>query len=71
MKDSFYHSLEEFVTRVPKGDQLVLMGDLNARVGRDEKSWRGGIGRQGEETLNRNGRRLLDVCAVHELVVLK
>ena len=29
------------------------------------------VGRQAEETLNRNGRRLLDVCAVHELVVLK
>ena len=60
VKDSFYYSLEELVTKVPKGDQLVLMGDLNARVGRDEKSWKGVIGRQGEETLNRNGRRLLN-----------
>ena len=70
VKDSFYYSLEELVTKVPKGDQLVLMGDLNARVGRDEKSWKGVIGRQEEETLNRNGRRLLDFCAVHELVIL-
>ena len=46
------------------------MGDLNARVGRDDKSWKGVIGRQGEETLNRNGHRLLDFCAVHELVIL-
>ena len=29
---SFYLSLEELVRRVPKGDQLVLMGELNARV---------------------------------------
>ena len=55
---------------MPKGDQLVLMGDLNARVGRDANSWRGVIGRQGEETLNGNGRRLLDLCAVNELVIL-
>ena len=46
------------------------MGDLNARVGRDEKSWSGVIGKQGEETLNRNGHRLLDSCALHELVIL-
>ena len=32
--------------RVPKGHHLVLMGDFNARVGRDEKSWKGIIGRQ-------------------------
>lgn len=28
------------------------------------------LGRQGEETLNRKGRRLLDLCAVDELVIL-
>ena len=37
----FYYRLDEMVTRVPKRDQLVLMEDLNARVGRGEKSWRG------------------------------
>ncbi len=70
VKDTFYYSLEELIARVPKGDQLVLMGDLNARVGRDANSWRGVIGRQGEETLNGNGRRLLDLCAVNELAIL-
>ena len=69
-KDAFYHSLETLISRVPKGDQLFLMGDLNATVGRDASSWRGVIGRQGEETLNGNGHRLLDLCAVNELVIL-
>ena len=45
--DISYHSIEELVARVPKGDLLVLMGDLNAKVGRDESSWKGVIGRQG------------------------
>ena len=26
VKDSFNHSLEEFIVKVPKGDHLVLMG---------------------------------------------
>ena len=70
VKDSFYHSLEELIAKLPKGDHPVLMGDLNARVGRDTESWRGVIGRQGEETLNRNGHRLLGLCATNNLVIL-
>ena len=69
-EDAFNHSLEELIARMPKGDQLVFMGDLNARVGRDASSGRGVIGRQGEETLNSNRHRLLDLCAVNELVTL-
>ena len=37
VKDSFYDSLEELITKVPKGDHLVVMGDLNARVGSDHR----------------------------------
>ena len=33
------YSLEDLVTRILKKDQLVFMGDLNARVSRDEKAW--------------------------------
>lgn len=39
-------------------------------VGSDTESWRGVIGRQGEETLNRNGHRLLGLCATNNLVIL-
>ena len=46
------------------------MGNVNARVGRDTESWRDVIGRQGEETLNRNGHRLLGLCATNDLVIL-
>ena len=70
LKDSFYDSLEEMIARTPKNDQLVLMGDLNTGVGRDGEAWGGVIGRHGEETKNRNGQRLLSVCAANELVIL-
>ena len=48
MKSSFYMSLEEMIACVSKRDHLVLMGDLNARVGRDVSTWREVIGRHGE-----------------------
>ena len=52
-----------------KEDQLVLMGDLNARVGGDKKAWlEWDQWRQGDETLKRNGQRVF--CVLHELVIL-
>ena len=38
IKDSSNESLEEMLACVPKHDHLVLMGDFNARVGRDVRS---------------------------------
>ena len=37
LKTSFYDSLEELLASVPKSDQLVVMGDFNARVGMSRK----------------------------------
>ena len=70
LKTSFYDSLEELLASVPKSDQLVVMGDFNARVGRDATTWNGVIGKHGEEVKNRNRQRLLGLCAMNELVVL-
>ena len=43
---------------VKKDDWLVLMSDMNERVGRDVKTWGEVIGRHDEETQNDNNRRL-------------
>ena len=32
-KEQFYTSLQKVVDRAPRGDKVVVMGDLNARVG--------------------------------------
>ena len=32
-KEQFYASLQEVVDRAPRGDKVVVMGHLNARVG--------------------------------------
>ena len=53
-----------------KDDRLVLMGDMNGRMGRDVETWGEVIGRHGEETQNDNGRRLLGSCATNGLTIM-
>jgi len=46
----------------------MLLGDFNARVGRDYHLWQNIIGEQGAGNLNAN-RLLLGLCAEHELFI--
>ena len=61
--------MQATVREVHRQDKLIVMGDLNARVGRNVEVWKGVIGRQGEVVVNGNGKRLLQFCAEIELVV--
>ena len=58
------------VLQVPRGDMLMIMGDFNARVGNDIATWQGVIGRFGLGEQNENGVRLLDFCAMNQLVIM-
>ena len=50
-------------------DKLIIIGDLNARVGmRDEES-SFVVGNQGEIVTNKNGRRLINFCILNELII--
>lgn len=39
-KEQFYSQLEELIASIPETEDLLLLGDLNARVGMDIGSWR-------------------------------
>ena len=66
-KDEFYLRLQEAVGRVARGDLLIVVGDMNARVGDDTGIWCEVLGRHGEEVYNENGRRLLQFSSEHNL----
>ena len=67
-KDLFYEALENTLSSVVSRDKLIVLGDFNARVGRDCAAW-SSLGRHGIGKMNGNGQRLLELCAQHRLAV--
>jgi len=69
VKDRFYEDLDTLLSSVSNTDKLILLGDFNARVGRDSAAWEGVIGKSGVGKCNSNGMRLLEVCSSHDLLI--
>ena len=44
VNDKFYNDLDDVISASPPIDKLILLGDLNARVGTDHQTWEGVIG---------------------------
>ncbi|XP_063677758.1 uncharacterized protein LOC134813809 [Bolinopsis microptera] len=70
VKDDFYQQLGGSFDSLPSHDVKILLGDFNAKIGRDNSSWSGVIGGESlHETSSNNGLRLLDFCAMYQLTV--
>jgi endonuclease/exonuclease/phosphatase family metal-dependent hydrolase len=67
-KDIFYHQLYEAVQKGKK-DKLIILGDFNARVGSNFKSWSNVLGPYGTGKINENGERLLTFCSENNLMI--
>lgn len=66
----FYAELQRAVDTIrEQQEKIIIIGDWNARVGRDVNRGLGSIGGYGEETLNRNGRKMLEFCQINELLI--
>ena len=48
VKEHFYSELQKVIEKVGRKETLLVMGDLNARVGRDCETWRSVIDRHSE-----------------------
>ena len=70
VKVEFFARLQETVGSVARGDVLIVMGDLNARVGNVTEVWGEILGKHGEVACNDNGGRLLQFCSENNLVVI-
>ena len=68
-KDMFYEKLQGSIKEIPVSEQIILLGDFNARIGKDHLSWPDCIGIHGVGNMNDNGQRLLETCAQHQLCV--
>ena len=68
-KDNFYAQLQWVLDKTPRRDMLVLMGDMNAKVGTDNTDREREMGRHGLGDMNENGERLADFCTTNSLVI--
>ena len=66
--NSFYGALCSAVTSIPREENLILLGDFNARVGREHTTWEA-LGHHGIGKMNSNGLRLLELCSECNLVI--
>jgi len=68
-KDSFYEELEQVFDHFPKYHMKILLGDLNAKVGR-ENIFKPAIGQESlHQDINDNGVRLVNFATSKNLMV--
>ena len=65
---AFYGALREAITKISVEEKLIILGDFNARVGKDWETWNS-LGRHGIGKINSNGLRLLELCSELKLVI--
>ena len=69
VKEKFYDDLNTLIKSTPRHDKLTLLGDFNARVGKDYTTWSNVIRKNGVGKCNSNGLLLLQFCAKHGLLI--
>ena len=68
-KEEFYEQLQREVEATPRHDVLIVMGDLNAKIGQDNEGWEKVMGQHGLGRMNENGKRLATFCGNSNLVI--
>ena len=69
VKEHFYDNLRRVLTKIPSNDKILLLGDFNARVGRNADAWQQVIGQHGIGNQNSNGLLLLTLCSEFQLTI--
>lgn len=56
--------------KISKYDLLVIIGDLNVKVGSDVEGYERVMGKYGVGIRNDNGEKLCDFCGMNDLVII-
>ena len=68
-KDRFYEQLQTEVEGLSHHDLVIVMGDLNAKVGNNNSFYNREMGTHSCGVMNENWERLADFCALNNLVI--
>ena len=69
-KDEWYGQLQGVINRVPRHDPLIILGDWNAKIGRDNAAFQGTTGTHSLHTeTTDNGLRMLTFAMQNGLIV--
>ena len=69
IKDDFYASLQDVLDKRNAHDMLIVIGDMNAKVGNQNENYERVMGKHGLGERNNNGERLCEICDMNELVI--
>lgn len=68
--EHYWATLEKTMTKIPKHDTKILIGDFNARIGK-ERFFRKTVGLfPAHKFTNRNGTRLIELCQQNNLKIM-
>ena len=68
-KDAFYGTLENTLRNEKRSEITMVIVDLNAKVGADNKNFEHAMGRHGLGNMNENGERFDELCSNNNLVI--
>lgn len=67
-KDEFFEQLSYEISKIGTSREIILIGDLNSRTGKKQQDKI--VGQFGEDTVNDNGNRLINMCDQNNLRIL-
>ena len=68
-KNAVYHEPYDILNNIRACDNTIIMGEFNARVGRDCNTWVSVLDKHGIGNANINGNLLLALCSEHKLTI--
>ena len=70
LKEDFYNKLQEVINKISRRDLVMVMGDMNAKVGNDNRNRELIMGKHGlPAEISENGELFLEFCSTNDLVI--
>ena len=69
MKEKFYQELYETKPAVQKRDVIIVVGDMNAKIGSNNEDLEHVMGAHGIGNMSENGELFSELCASCDLII--